>query len=88
VLRDVAAASCGVILMWTVDSLGWDHASADAIIDRCLRLAEAGAIYVASAPRSQDAAALPPSSPSLRDGGPPSARSMMSCASVVVANGR
>ena len=60
VQRDVAAAGYGVILMWTVDSLGWNHASVAAIIDRCVRLAEPGAIYVMHVgSESQDAAALP-----------------------------
>jgi peptidoglycan/xylan/chitin deacetylase (PgdA/CDA1 family) len=46
-------------VMWTVDSMGWNGYSAAAIVQRCLDMAEPGAIYifhVGSA--SQDAAAL------------------------------
>jgi len=46
-------------LMWTVDSLGWNGLAAEAIVERCLSLAEPGAIYVFHvASASQDAAAL------------------------------
>ncbi|HYM16026.1 MAG TPA: hypothetical protein VEZ14_10745 [Dehalococcoidia bacterium] len=45
--------------MSTVDTLGWRGAAADAIVRRCLSLAEPGAIYEMSAGTgSQDAAAL------------------------------
>ncbi len=59
VRRDAAADGFGTIVMWTVDSLGWDHASADEIVARCLAKAEPGAIYVMHVgAESQDAAAL------------------------------
>ena len=46
-------------VMWTVDSLGWNGLAAEAIVERCLTLAEAGAIYVFHVgSASQDAAAL------------------------------
>ena len=46
-------------VMWTVDSLGWNGLAADAIVERCLALAEPGAIYVFHVgSASQDAAAL------------------------------
>jgi len=60
VRRDAAAAGYRTIVMWTVDSLGWDHATADEIVARCLAKAEPGAIYVMHVgSESQDAAALP-----------------------------
>ena len=46
-------------VMWTVDSLGWNGLAAEAIVERCLQLAEPGAIYVFHVgSASQDAAAL------------------------------
>ena len=46
-------------VMWMVDSLGWNGLVADAIVERCLALAEPGAIYVFHVgSASQDAAAL------------------------------
>lgn len=58
--RDAADAGYGTIVLWTVDTLGWNHASADAIVERALTNAEPGAIYVMHAgSESQDAAALP-----------------------------
>jgi peptidoglycan/xylan/chitin deacetylase (PgdA/CDA1 family) len=60
VLRDAAASGYPRIIMWTVDSLGWNGATADAIVDRCLAQAVPGAIYVMHVgSESQDAAALP-----------------------------
>ncbi len=60
VLRDIAARGYAYNVLWTVDSRGWMHYSAGAIIDRCLRLAEPGAIYVMHVGgESQDALALP-----------------------------
>jgi len=60
VASDAAAAGYDVVLMWTVDTLGWNGATADAIVERSLRLAEPGAIYVMHVGAdSQDAAALP-----------------------------
>jgi peptidoglycan/xylan/chitin deacetylase (PgdA/CDA1 family) len=43
---DAAANGYDVIVMWTVDTFGWRRASADEIVERGLRLAEPGAIYV------------------------------------------
>lgn len=58
--RDAAAAGYGTIVMWTVDSLGWNGAPADAIVERCLVQAVPGAIYVLHVgSESQDAVALP-----------------------------
>ena len=46
-------------VMWTVDSMGWNGLAADGIVERCLALAEPGAIYVFHVgSASQDAAAL------------------------------
>ncbi len=46
-------------VMWTVDSLGWNGLAAEAIVERCVSLAEPGAIYVFHVgSASQDAAAL------------------------------
>jgi peptidoglycan/xylan/chitin deacetylase (PgdA/CDA1 family) len=58
--RDVGAAGYSTIVMWTVDSQGWNHASADQIVARCLAQVSPGAIYVMHVgAASQDAAALP-----------------------------
>ena len=46
VLRDLAANGYAYNVLWTIDSRGWLRSSAAQIIDRCLRLAEPGAIYV------------------------------------------
>jgi peptidoglycan-N-acetylglucosamine deacetylase len=43
---DVAAAGFTRKAGWTIDSLGWRGLSASDIVARCLRLAEADAIYV------------------------------------------
>jgi peptidoglycan/xylan/chitin deacetylase (PgdA/CDA1 family) len=59
VRADVALAGYRYEVMWTVDSLGWKGASADAIVNRCVDNAHNGAIYlfhVGSA--SADSAAL------------------------------
>lgn len=45
-LKDVADAGYDYTVMWTVDSLGWNHLSTQGIIDRCLSRAEPGAIYI------------------------------------------
>lgn len=48
------------VVMWTLDSLGWEHLPAPAILQRCLDLVKPGAIilmHVGS--QSQDAIALP-----------------------------
>lgn len=60
VRRDVANEGYGIIVMWTIDTLGWNGAMADQIGARVRDGAEPGAIvvmHVGSA--SQDAAALP-----------------------------
>jgi len=60
VQRDAAAAGYSTIVMWSIDTLGWNHATADAIVERSLARAEPGAIYVMHVgSESQDAAALP-----------------------------
>jgi len=60
VLHDAGAAGYDTVVMWTVDTLGWDGRSADDIVARCLAMAEPGAIYVMHVgAQSQDAAALP-----------------------------
>ncbi len=43
---DVAARGYLYNVMWTVDSLGWNGLSADAIVERCLSLAAPGAVYI------------------------------------------
>ena len=59
VLRDVGADGYRYVVMWTVDTRGWQGASADAIVQRVLSTAEPGAIYVMHVgSQSQDAAAL------------------------------
>jgi peptidoglycan-N-acetylglucosamine deacetylase len=48
------------MVMWTVDSLGWERISAPAILQRCLKLLQPGAIYLMHVgSQSQDALALP-----------------------------
>jgi peptidoglycan/xylan/chitin deacetylase (PgdA/CDA1 family) len=60
VQRDAADGGYGFLITWTVDSLGWQGAPADAIVERCLRQAEPGAIFVMRIDAaSADAAALP-----------------------------
>jgi peptidoglycan/xylan/chitin deacetylase (PgdA/CDA1 family) len=46
VAADVAPAGYTRKAGWTVDSLGWRGLSTAAIVDRCLRLAAPGAIYL------------------------------------------
>jgi peptidoglycan/xylan/chitin deacetylase (PgdA/CDA1 family) len=61
VLRDVATAGYDFTMMWTVDSLGWNHLSRQAIVERCLSRAAPGAIFLFHVgAESQDAAALGP----------------------------
>jgi peptidoglycan/xylan/chitin deacetylase (PgdA/CDA1 family) len=55
--RDVAAAGWPTILMWTVDSLGWQGIGADAVVARCLERAEPGAIYLFHVGQAADDAA-------------------------------
>jgi peptidoglycan/xylan/chitin deacetylase (PgdA/CDA1 family) len=46
VLEAAAAAGYRYSVLWTVDTLGWRGLPAPQIVDRSLRLAEPGAIYV------------------------------------------
>lgn len=67
---DLSARGYRYNVLWSVDSQGWNGLSADEIVERCLRLAQAGAIYifhVGSA--SQDAMALQRIIDGLRAGG-------------------
>ena len=67
---DVGARGYRYNVMWTVDSMGWNGYSADAIVERCLSQAAPGAIYifhVGSA--SQDGPALQRVIDGLRDRG-------------------
>jgi peptidoglycan/xylan/chitin deacetylase (PgdA/CDA1 family) len=60
VLRDVALAGYRYSILWTIDTLGWKGASVAQIVDRSLRDAGPGAIYVLHVgERSLDAVALP-----------------------------
>jgi peptidoglycan/xylan/chitin deacetylase (PgdA/CDA1 family) len=60
VQQDAADDGYGVIVMWTVDSLGWRGATADAIVERCLDQTEPGAIFVMHVgSESADGDALP-----------------------------
>ena len=59
-IADLDANGYSVMVMWTIDSLGWDGLSADEINERVMSRMEPGAIvllHVGAA--SQDAAALP-----------------------------
>ncbi|OGO49857.1 MAG: hypothetical protein A2148_02490 [Chloroflexi bacterium RBG_16_68_14] len=67
---DLSARGYRYNVLWSVDSQGWNGLSADEIVERCLGLAQAGAIYifhVGSA--SQDAMALQRIIDGLRAGG-------------------
>ena len=56
---DLYAQGYSYDVLWTVDSLGWNGFSAEAIVERCLSFAEPGAIHVFHVgAASQDAAAL------------------------------
>lgn len=60
VARDADARGYRFLVMWTVDSLGWQGLPADDVVTRCVDRAQPGAImlfHVGSA--STDAAALP-----------------------------
>jgi peptidoglycan/xylan/chitin deacetylase (PgdA/CDA1 family) len=46
VQRDIGARGYAYNVLWTVDSTGWTGAPVRSIIDRCLRGARPGAIYV------------------------------------------
>ena len=59
VLCDAYAAGYNYVVMWTVDTLGWNGASADEIVQTSLSKAKPGAIYIMHVgSESQDAAAL------------------------------
>ena len=61
VLRDVADAGYDYTIMWTVDSLGWNHLPARGIVERCLSTASPGAILLFHVGvESADAQALGP----------------------------
>jgi peptidoglycan/xylan/chitin deacetylase (PgdA/CDA1 family) len=60
VARDAGALGYRFLVMWTVDSLGWQGLPPDDVVTRCVDRAQPGAImlfHVGSA--STDAAALP-----------------------------
>jgi peptidoglycan-N-acetylglucosamine deacetylase len=46
VFKDVSDAGYDYTMMWTVDSLGWNHLPAAGIVQRCLSRAEPGAIFL------------------------------------------
>lgn len=57
---DVGLRGYSVNVLWTIDSRGWMGLPAAEIVDRCLKLAEPGAIYIFHVgAASQDAQALP-----------------------------
>jgi peptidoglycan/xylan/chitin deacetylase (PgdA/CDA1 family) len=60
VLCDIYADGYYYLVMWTVDTMGWNGASADEIVQTSLSRAKPGAIYIMHVgSQSQDAAALP-----------------------------
>lgn len=70
VARDVWAGGFRYVVLWTVDSLGWKGAPADAITTRCIDRAEPGAIYLFHVGSgSADALALQPVVDGLRAAG-------------------
>jgi peptidoglycan/xylan/chitin deacetylase (PgdA/CDA1 family) len=59
VLRDAAANGYDTLVMWTIDTLGWNGATADEIVWRVLSRAEPGAIVIMHVgSESQDGPAL------------------------------
>ena len=59
VQRDAASSGYDTIVMWTIDTLGWNRASREQILERTIDLAEPGAIVVMHVgSESQDAFAL------------------------------
>jgi peptidoglycan-N-acetylglucosamine deacetylase len=59
VLCDVAADGYTYLVMWTVDTLGWNGAGANEIVNTALSKAKPGAIYIMHVgSQSQDAVAL------------------------------
>lgn len=70
VLRDLATAGYAYNILWTIDSRGWMGYTVGQIIDRCLRLAEPGAIYIFHVgAQSKDGPALPTIIEGLRNAG-------------------
>ena len=60
VLCNIYADGYYYLVMWTVDTMGWNGASADEIVQTSLSRAKPGAIYIMHVgSQSQDAAALP-----------------------------
>ncbi len=60
VLCDVYAAGYSYVIMWSVDTAGWNHATAEQILQTVLERAHSGAIYIMHVgSQSADAAALP-----------------------------
>jgi peptidoglycan/xylan/chitin deacetylase (PgdA/CDA1 family) len=60
VLCDAYAAGYGYVVMWSVDTGGWNHATAEQILQTSLAGARPGAIYIMHlGSQSADAAALP-----------------------------
>jgi len=60
VLCDIYADGYNYLVMWSTDTLGWNGASADQIVQRSLAGAKPGAIYIMHVgSQSEDAAALP-----------------------------
>ena len=60
VLCDIYADGYNYLVMWTVDTMGWNGATADEIVQASLSRAKPGAIYIMHVgSQSQDAAALP-----------------------------
>jgi len=60
VLCDASADGYNYLVMWTVDTLGWNGVSAGEIVQSSLSKAKPGAIYIMHVgSQSQDAAALP-----------------------------
>lgn len=59
VLQDAGANGYGTLVMWSIDSLGWNGASAEAIVSRVLERAAPGAIVIMHVgSQSQDGPAL------------------------------
>jgi peptidoglycan/xylan/chitin deacetylase (PgdA/CDA1 family) len=60
VLCDIYADGYYYLVMWSVDTMGWNGASADEIVQTSLSGAKPGAIYIMHVgSQSEDAAALP-----------------------------
>lgn len=70
VLADVASAGYSVTVMWSCDTLGWNGATVDEILTRCVDNAQAGDIILMHVGEvSADSAALPNMIQSLQDAG-------------------